>query len=402
MESLLREMIDLVLRWMHLVAGIMWIGNSMLFNWLDRNLVKKPDSKDTVFGTMWMVHSGAFYEVEKKLLGPGEVPAQLHWFKWQSYTTWLTGFSLLVVVYYASKGLLVDANVLDISHETGVLIGLSTLLGGFLTYDLLWRTPLKSSPRFLTALCGILLLAVAVGLTQVFSGRAAYLHVGALMGTCMSGNVFRVIIPSQRALMRATHAGEPQDAMLSKLAKERSIHNNYLTFPTLFIMVSNHFSSVYGSAYNWIMLVVAMIAGASVRHFMNIRYSGYRHWLMGALGSAFVGLLIIVGLAAWPRVAQAEAAAAAKKNPVVTFATAKDIIDRRCTPCHAAHPTDHDWPAAPAGVVLELPAQIKALAPRIYDRAVVNKTMPLGNKTQITDAERATLEQWFLQGAPTE
>jgi uncharacterized membrane protein len=367
----------------------------MLFNWLDRNLIREERDPPHVFGNIWMVHSGAFYKVEKKLLAPSEVPVVLHWFKWQSYITWMSGFALLVVVYYSSGALLVDPAVNDISHGTAVLVGLGTLFGGFVLYDVLWRSSLAKRSAVPTVISLAGLVVVAYGLTRIFSGRAAYLHVGALLGTVMSGNVFRTIIPSQHALMASTRSGQPQDPALSLRAKERSIHNNYLTFPVLFIMLSNHFPSTFGHALNWLLLVLVMASGALVRHFMNVRYAGYRGWLTGALSAGAVGIAVVVGFL----MHRAAPAGGSPPPTEVSFQAVEHVVMRRCVPCHAAAPKDPDWPSPPGGVVLERKDQIKAFAERINARVVVTRTMPLNNKTGITDDERALVGQWILQGA---
>ena len=271
--STIRELADILLRWVHLIAGIMWIGNSMLWNWLDRNLIKDADKNELHLGRIWLLHSGAFYEMEKKLLGPGQMPKVLHWFKWQSYTTWLTGFSLLVLLYWSDgASLTINPSVMRLTQVQATLIGAGVVFGGFAIYDLTWRL-LHRFERVAMAITLLLLAGVVWGLPQVFSGRAAFIHVGAMLGTCMSGNVFLHIIPSQRKLVAATQAGRAQDPADSIHAKQRSIHNNYLTFPLLFTMLSNHFSSITGSAVASSLLGVFIVCGALSRHWLNIRFT---------------------------------------------------------------------------------------------------------------------------------
>lgn len=394
MDSNLRELLDLVVRWVHLIAGIMWVGNSMLFNWLDRNLIKPDPHREGMEGTIWMLHSGGFYEVEKKQLAPNEFPEILHWFKWQSYTTWMSGALLLIIVYYmGGGGLLVDSSVFNLSVPAAISIGVGTLVGGWLVYDLLWRSPLRYNAKVAAPLSFALACGAAYALTHVLSGRAAYMHVGAMLGTLMAGNVFFHIIPSQRQLVAATKAGQIADPSIAANAKQRSIHNNYITFPLLFIMVSNHFPSTFGNPYNWLILIVLILTGAGVRHWMNIRFY-YKAWqpaLAATLVAGFALLVFLVSKSAVPSVAHAQ-------TPV-SFSEARVVVAQRCASCHSSHPTDDVFKAAPNGVVFDTPEQIQRMAERINVRAVSTKTMPLNNKTGITPAERALLGSWVAGGA---
>ena len=396
----LNELLVVVFRWAHLIAGIMWIGNSMLFNWLDRNLEKHGPLAPLSQGKIYMVHSGAFYDVEKKLLEPGELPDRLHWFKWQNGFTWMTGIALLVIVYYANgAAFLIDVNVQQLDPLVAIVASASSLFVGWIVYDLLWHALGERRPRLATALSLALLVGAIVGYTQLFAGRAAYILTGVLIGTIMTGNVWLCILPSQRALIAATRAGQPQDPVLSLRAKQRSIHNNYLTFPLLFMMLSNHFPSAYGHHLNWLVLIAVMVGGAGVRHFMNVRYRGEGRtlatgaWLVPAAGMASIaagGLLVITWIAAAPEV---------EVDHAVGFARAQEIIVKRCVPCHSSHPTDPAFPAPPNNVVFETADQIKLMVPRIRERAVESKTMPFLNRTQITPLERAELGKWIADGA---
>ena len=387
------ELFDVIFRWAHLIAGIMWIGNSMLFNWLDRNLVQRPSQSRLSQGTIYMVHSGAFYDVEKKLLAPGELPKVLHWFKWQNGITWMTGIALLVIVYYMNgAAFLVDPSVRAMSQGEAIAWSVGTLVAGWLVYDLLWQT-LEKQPAIATALSFALLLGAAYGFTLLFSGRAAYVQTGVLMGTVMTGNVWMRILPSQRSLIAATKAGKEQDAVLSRRAKQRSIHNNYLTFPLLFIMLSNHFPSTYGHHLRWALLVVVLVGGAAVRHFMNVRYDG-KPWLLPAFGA---GVLTAAGLVG---VSQIKEAPAVTIKGEVGFARAQEIIMQRCSSCHSNKNTEPMFPVAPNGVIFDTPEHIKGFAARIKIRAVDQRQMPFLNKTNMTDAERAELGKWVDAGAP--
>lgn len=391
MDVPFRELLDLLIRWVHLIAGIMWIGNSMLFNWLDRNLIKVSD-REGHEGEIWMLHSGGFYQVEKKQLAPNEMPAVLHWFKWQNGVTWLSGISLLIVVYYLGGGaLMVDPAVSALEPLSAVGIGLGSIVGSWVIYDLLWRSPLGKKGLPAAVVSFGLLFAVAFGLTQALSGRAAYIHVGVILGTLMTGNVWMVIIPSQRELVQATQEGRKQDHAIAMRAKQRSIHNNYMTFPLLFLMISNHYASTYGNAFNWAVLFVLMISSALVRHFMNIRFT-YARWMPAASAAVFFGLTGLFLLTA--RRVQPVAA-----GEPVAFAEAQAIVQSRCTTCHSASPTDDIWKSAPSGIVFDSAESIVRLAPRIKERVVLQKTMPLANKTGITEAEREKLRRWVDQGA---
>ncbi|HET7499393.1 MAG TPA: urate hydroxylase PuuD [Kofleriaceae bacterium] len=396
----LNELLDVVFRWAHLIAGIMWIGNSMLFNWLDRNLEKRGQLAPLSQGRIFMVHSGAFYDVEKKLLAPGELPETLHWFKWQNGFTWMTGISLLVIVYYGNgAAFLVDPNVRALDPVVAITLSASSLLTGWIVYDGLWRSVGERNPRGATIATIALLFAAIYGFSQMFSGRAAYIQTGVLIGTIMTGNVWLCIMPSQRALIAATESGKDQDPVLSLRAKQRSIHNNYLTFPLLFMMLSNHFPSATGHHLNWLVLIAVMVGGAGVRHFMNLRYRGEGKtlatgaWLIPAACMAAIGgfgLLVVTRIAAPPEV---------EVNHAVGFDRAQEIIVKRCLPCHSTHPSDPAFPAPPSNVVFETADQIKLMVPRIRERAVESKTMPFLNRTQITPLERAELGRWIADGA---
>jgi uncharacterized membrane protein len=396
----LNEVLDIIFRWAHLIAGIMWIGNSMLWNWMDRNLEKSAARSRLSQGTIFMVHSGAFYDVEKKLLEPGELPATIHWFKWQNGFTWMTGIALLVVVYYMNgAAFLIDPSVAAIEPVVAITLSLGSLLTGWILYDGLWRSFGEVHPRAATVLSIALLFGSIWAFSQVFSGRAAYIQTGVLIGTLMTGNVWLCIMPSQRSLIEATRSGKEQDPTLSIRAKQRSIHNNYFTFPLLFIMLSNHFPGAYSHHLNWLVLIAVMIGGAGVRHFMNVRYLGAGStrpvwaWLapaFGAGGIAVAGMLVITRIGDRPP---------PKLDAAVPFARAQAIITKRCTPCHSEAPRDPAWPIAPNGVVFDLPLQIEIMAPRIYERAVQTTSMPLNNKTHMTVDERAELGNWIENGA---
>jgi len=291
--------------------------------------------------------------------------------------------------------LLVDPSISSLHPHAIKTIGLGSIIGSWIVYDGIWRSPLgKQAPRAATLLSIAGLFAAAYGLTQFLSGRAAFLHVGVIMGTCMTGNVWMTIVPSQRELVQATEQGRDQDKSLSLKAKQRSIHNNYMTFPLLFIMVSNHFPAVTGAKLGWAALLVIMIAGAGVRHYMNIRWT-YPAWFPAAASLVIFGTIGVYMLTArW------DVKTLVNTGPPVSFAAARMIVEQRCTTCHAENPTDDTWKAAPSGVMLDTPERIKLMAPRIRERAVVLRNMPLANKTHITDEEHEVLGRWIDQGAP--
>lgn len=386
------EILDLVGRWIHVIAGIMWIGNSLLFNWLDRSLVpaSAPGQTKKPVGTIWLLHSGGFYYVEKTLLEGEKLPKPLHWFMWQAITTWISGMFLLIVVYYAGgRATLEDPTVAGISHGWAIVIGLAAIIGGGMIYDILQRAPARAE-KLATAIWIVALTAIAIALTQLLSGRAAFLHAGAMLATIMAGNLTNTIVPSQRVLVKSVEGGAT-DAAMSAKAKRVSVHNNYFTFPVIALMVSNHFSSVYSSRYNWLLLLVIVAGGATVRHILNIRWT-FRSWqpaLGATIAATILALWLLVNLGTRSR----SAAAQAQTGPV-TFEDARHVIDRRCAVCHSERPTDLTFGPAPGGVMLDTRAQIEAKADRIRERAFVTRTMPPSNKTGITDAERAILGVW--------
>ncbi len=399
MDPTVTEWLDLVVRWAHVVTGIAWIGASFYFNWLLNRLIPPEEDDGQVQGELWAIHAGGFFRVQKRTLPPGRVPEPLHWFKWEAYWTWITGFALLVIVYYVGAGAyLIDPGVADIGPGAAIAIGVGVLVVSWFVYDLLWRSPLAGTGWIAAAVSFALLTGVAWGLSQVFSGRGAYIHVGAILGTLMAGNVLRVIMPAQRELVAAAEQGREHDAALTAVAEQRSLHNNYMMLPVLFVMVSNHFPTTYGHAFNWAVLAALLLAGAGVRHYFNVRHrpGGARSvWLLLA-GAAAVAAL------AWfaaPRPAPQDTAAGGAAAP---FAEVRAVIARRCVTCHSATPTHEAFETAPKGVKLDTPRQIKALAAKIRSTTVATEAMPLGNLTGMTTGERALLGRWIAQGARTE
>jgi uncharacterized membrane protein len=396
MSGHLTELLDLTFRWVHVIAGIMWIGNSLLFNWLDRNLRPSSRGAPELYGDIWLLHSGAFYIVEKTSLAGQPMPAPLHWFKWQAYTTWLSGTALLIVVYYVGgRALLVDPSRMALTPTAAVSIAIGTIVIGSLLYDVLWQYLAPRSETLAGVLSVSALVLIVFAATNVLSGRAAFLHIGAMLATIMAGNVAMTIMPSQRVLVDAVAAGKPPDPKVAAAAKTRSIHNNYLTFPVIVLMLSNHFPGVYGHHSSWLLLLALIAIGALVRHILNIRFT-FTSWVpaLGMTVAAGLAVLFVVG-----RPASSPPAVAGGGVPAqVSFEDARSIIDRRCSACHSASPSITEFGPTPGGISFDDPARIRALADRIRVRAIETRTMPLGNRTHMTEGERAALARWLDSG----
>jgi uncharacterized membrane protein len=397
MPQHLLELLDLSFRWVHVIAGIMWIGNSLLFNWLDRNLRPSSRGAPEVYGDIWLLHSGAFYFVEKTSLSGQPMPRPLHWFKWQAYTTWLSGAALLIALYYVGgRELLTDPATSSLSQLAAVGVGVGAIVVAQIVYDALWKMVGPRSMAAAGALSIAALVLLAYGLTSLLSGRAAYLHMGAVLATIMAANVAHVIMPSQRKLVAAVTAGQPPDPAVAWAAKTRSIHNNYLTFPVIVLMLSNHFPSVYGNRYSWQLMLVLIAIGAAVRHILNVRFTfpRWRPALALTLAAGFA-VLFIAGRTSARMDAVANGVDGASVPADVSFEQVRSIIDRRCAACHSQAPSIPDFGAPPAGVSFDDPARIRALVARIQVRAVETRTMPLGNRTHMTERERAILARWI-------
>ncbi|MBS0632990.1 MAG: urate hydroxylase PuuD [Verrucomicrobia bacterium] len=396
MDAHLVEFLGLLLRWLHVIAGIAWIGSSFYFIWLDNSLDAPPPDSDAakkgVAGELWAVHGGGFYNPQKYAVAPAALPEKLHWFKWEAYTTWLSGTALLVVVYWLrAQTMMIDPAVRELSAWQAVGIGLASMVGSWVIYDLLCRSKLGKNNALLGVIIFGLLTLLAWGLSQTLGGRAAFIHVGTSIGTIMAANVFFVIIPGQRRMVEAMRAGQTPDPIYGKRGKQRSVHNNYFTLPVLFIMISNHYASTYSHPHNWAILALMAAAGVAIRHFFNRRHKGVLAWQYPILAA------VLLGVVAWwtaPRVAPLP--------PVtrpVTFDQVRTIVGQRCVTCHSPVPTFAGLTQPPAGVVLNTPAAITQNAQRIYQQVVVTRIMPLGNVTQATDQERAIIAAWVADGA---
>jgi uncharacterized membrane protein len=396
LDPYLTDWLNLLLRWLHVIASIAWIGASFYFVLLDSALQpprRLEDSDAGVGGELWEVHGGGFYHVQKYRVAPRRLPEQLAWFKWEAYTTWLSGFALMVVLYYfEARTYLIDSSVADLSTWEAVGISLGLLAAAWLLYDVLCRVLAGHDVLLWTAIAVLVALATW-GSTELFAPRAAFLQVGAMLGTVMAGNVFFVIIPAHWELVRAKQAGREPDPTPGVVAKQRSVHNNYFTLPVLLAMLGGHFAFLYGTEHTWLVLLALMAVAAWSRLFFNLRHAGRTIWTIPAVG--VVGLLLLA-LAIRP-----ENDGAAGGGGPVSFSRARAIVAERCTPCHATQPTQEGFSSPPAGVVLETPTQLASRADDVK-RVIAARSMPLGNVTGMTDDERALVVAWVDDGAETE
>nr|WP_302056214.1 urate hydroxylase PuuD [Pseudomonas sp. SBB6] len=439
-EAHLLEWLNLSVRWVHMITGVAWIGASFYFVWLENNL-NRTNPRDGLSGDLWAIHGGGIYHLEKYKLAPPKMPENLHWFKWEAYFTWMSGIALLCLVFYWNPTLYLLAPGSTLSGGEGIAIGIGSLIAGWFIYDFLCDSPLGKRPGLLGLVLFVLVIAACYGFSQVFSGRGAYLHTGAIIGTIMVGNVFRIIMPAQRQLVAAIEANQTPDPLLPAKGLLRSRHNNYFTLPVLFIMISNHFPSTYGSQYNWLILAGIAVAAVLVRHYFNTRHDSNKYaWTLPVGALAMICLAYVTGPAPMPSAPEQAAAkveyqplpetalggktaaekaaeqAAAPAQPAAPAqapagATAKlddagfekihSVIQERCTVCHSAKPTSPLFSAAPAGVMLDTPQQIQQQAARIQAQAVATQIMPLGNITQMTQQERDLIGAWVAKGAPT-
>ena len=394
MESYLQDWLNLIFRWLHVTAGIAWIGASFYFNWLEGRLEKAPQAKQKkgIKGELWAVHGGGFYEINKYHLAPEKMPETLHWFKWEAYVTWLSGFGLLAIIYYwgAESYLLTPDSPL--SSASAIAISVFSLLVSWLVYDFLCRTPLFNNEKLFSAVLFGLIVFSAWGYAQLFSDRAAYIHVGALIGTLMVGNVFQIIIPSQRKLVDAAERGDSSfDPAIAQHALLRSRHNNYFTLPLLFIMISGHYPMTYGHDWNWAILAALSLAAILIRHFFNRRNQGaVLTWLWPTAAVVMLSLAFVIRpqVAPLPEVAE---------QPAFDEKAIVEIVTSRCSTCHAAQPTDPLFQAAPGGLIFDDYESIASKADKIYSQAVLTQIMPLANRTDMTEEERQLLGQWYQQ-----
>ncbi len=394
MSLILLDWTELLIRWLHVVAGIAWIGSSFYFIHLDLSLKHRLGLPDKAFGDAWQVHGGGFYHMVKYLVAPAGMPDELTWFKWEAYATWLSGMALLAVVYYFGSELyLIDTHVLALSAWQAIAISLAGLVAGWVIYDGLCRSPLGNDVRTLLGAGFLFLVATAYLFTKVFSTRGAFMEIGALIGTMMVANVAMVIIPGQRKVVAALLAGEAPDPIHGARGKQRSLHNNYLTLPVVFVMIGNHYPFVYATRWSFVILALVIIIGVLLRHFYNSRHKGLPSpWWTWAVSAACVVAAIFLSTQGPAYGAKVELLAPPVK---VAADDAYNVIAGRCAMCHAAEPS---WPGVhrpPKGIVMETPEQIERLAGKIASAAVWSNAMPPGNVTEIEPAERQVLAGWL-------
>jgi len=396
MDPYINEWLNLVIRFAHLITGIAWIGASFYFVWLDNHLENPPQWKKDkgIGGDLWAIHGGGFYEVAKYKLAPEKMPTTLHWFKWEAYTTWITGFLLLSLMFYVgAESYLIDKRVADLTQWQAIALGLGSIVVGVGCYEILVRTKLKNHGVILGIILIVLATALSYGLTQIFSARGAYMHMGAIIGTIMAGNVFFGIMPSQRALVNAVEQGKAPDAKFGLNAKLRSTHNTYTTLPVIFIMISNHYPMTFNHSANWLVLIAIILITAAVRQYFVLQHFGKQKplVLVGAVVAA-----IVLAFAIAPTTTKLTEA---QKQQSVDITQVQSIITERCGSCHADTPTDEVFTIAPAGIIFSDEASIKQWAPRIKARVIDAKDMPFMNKTNMTDEERNTLAIWLAKNS---
>jgi len=406
MEAYIVDWLNLLGRWLHMITGIAWIGASFYFVWLDNHLQPPADKEDEVRGVggeVWSVHGGGFYHAQKYLLSPPQLPETLHWFKWEAYTTWLSGIFMLALIYwYGAELYLIDPAVADLSKPVAIAIGIAALVGGWLIYDQLCKSALGRDDRKLGLAVLALVVVAAFVLCQLFSGRGAFIHYGAMLGTIMVANVFFVIIPGQRAMVAAAQRGETPDPEHGRRGKQRSVHNTYFTLPVLLVMISNHYAMTYGGQWNWLILIGLSLVGALIRVWFVARHKGAASPL-----PLIVALLLLAAIAAAmapgsPAGGAARDSGQGSAAAPVSFAEVREVVATRCASCHASQPTQPGFVAPPKGVVFDNAAQIAAQAAQIHQQTVATRAMPIGNLTGISDDERALLDAWFRAGAPQE
>jgi len=397
---ILEAWLEFAVRWVHVITGIAWIGSSFYFIALDLGLRQTPDLPQGVHGEEWQVHGGGFYNVQKYLVAPDRLPEHLIWFKWESYTTWLSGFAMLILVYYMGAELyLVDPNVLDIPVWQAILISLGSLAFGWIIYDLICKSKFGEDNTRLMLLLYIILVVMAWGYTQVFTGRAALLHLGAFTATIMTANVFVIIMPNQRIVVADLREGRTPDPKYGKIAKQRSTHNNYLTLPVIFLMLSNHYPLAFASQYNWLIASLVFLMGVTIRHYFNSTHAGKGKpiWTWAATTVLFLVIIWLSTLTA--TVAEEEEVSLAPSIQRFVdadgFEDAYDIVVGNCSMCHGAEPGYDGIPWAPKGVHLETEAQVAIEAKRIYLQAGVTHAMPPPSASYLEAEDRAVLVAWY-------
>ena len=386
--------LNIAVRWFHVIAGIAWIGSSFYFIWLD-NALKPPtdpqDKKNGVGGEVWAVHGGGFYHKKKYQVAPSFMPEDLHWFKWEAYATFVSGFILLILIYYFNADLyLIDKTKMALEPAQAIVTGLAFIGGGWLFYDTLCKSRIGANDRLFGLVWFAALTTAAYFLNHIFTGRGAFIHVGAMMGTAMAANVFAIIIPNQKIVVADLLAGRTPDPRLGKKAKQRSLHNNYMTLPVVLIMISNHYPVLFDSPYNWLILAGLSVSAFFMRHFFNLKHKGREEYVY-ILAGVTVFLLVMGFTEGGPNSGKVSTASAV----AVSDAEARAIIRTHCSACHSDSPTHVGVAIAPKGVMFDKMIEIRKNAPRIEEQAVEHNTMPLGNETNMTKEEREKLGIWL-------
>jgi uncharacterized membrane protein len=402
MIAYILDWLSLLGRCVHLITGIAWIGASFYFVWLDNHLLPVADEslvQKGVGGELWAVHGGGFYHAQKYRVAPELLPRNLHWFYWEAYSTWLSGIFLLALFYYAQAEIyLIDPRVAHLSQPAAIGISLAFIIGGWVVYDALCRSPLAQRGAWLGAVLALLLGAAAFGLCHLFSGRGAYIQFGAMLGTLMAANVFFVIIPGQREMVRAKQQARAPEPQAGVRGKQRSVHNTYFTLPVLFTMISNHYPLTFGAGRNWLVLIAISAAGLLIRMYFVARHKRHERGGRTSPWAALLGLMILAATAA-ALAPQSQPRLAAVDSPASQFASIQRIVAARCVPCHTAAPTQPGFSGAPQGLRLDTPESIlihaAVMAPQVEARA-----MPIGNLTGMTDTERSQLLDWIRHGTP--
>ncbi len=395
MDIAVMDWAAMLFRWLHITTGIAWIGSSFFFVFLDLSLRKPVGLAKGVSGDSWMVHGGGFYHSQKYMVAPEHMPEELHWFKYEAYFTWISGIGLMGIMYYwGAESFLIDADKVAFEPWQAIAASLMFLVFGWVFYDLICKSPLGEKTSTLAVCVFILIVGASWGLLEVFSGRAAFLHIGAIVGSMMVGNVFFVIIPNQKRVVAALKAGETPDPALGMQAKQRSTHNNYLTLPVLLMMISNHYPVLFGQAHSWVIIALILLIGGVVRHYFNTSHAGGSgravQW-QWPLASLLVVVLIVVA---------SYQPGGDRKSELISATDALAIVQTHCVSCHAARPTDKDFEDAPGGIKFESMEAVRKNGARILNQVVLSKAMPLGNKSKMSDKERQQLGAWIRAGMP--
>ena len=395
MDIAVMDWAAMLFRWLHITTGIAWIGSSFFFVFLDLSLRKHSGLSKGVSGDSWMVHGGGFYHSQKYMVAPEHMPEELHWFKYEAYFTWISGIGLMGIMYYwGAESFLIDSDKIAFEPWQAIAASLMFLAFGWIFYDLICKSPLGDKTSTLAVCVFLLIVAFSWGLLEVFSGRAAFLHVGAIVGSMMVGNVFFVIIPNQKRVVADLKAGKDTDPALGLQAKQRSTHNNYLTLPVLLMMISNHYPVLFGQAHSWVIIALILIIGGVARHYFNTSHAGGTgravQW-QWPVAAAFMVVLVLVA---------SYQPASEGSEELVSSNDVLAIVQTRCASCHAAKPADPDFDKAPGGIKFETIEAVRKNGSRILNQVVLSKAMPLGNKTQMTEIERTQLGAWIRAGMP--